>query len=83
MEFEKSTGVCVWFSAKKGYGFIKPDNPIDDKDIFVHFSGLIMEGYKQLKAGDKVEYALQASGKGDIAVEVRVTEPAPPEEQTN
>ena len=77
VDFEKQTGVVAWFSARKGYGFITPDDKMDNKDIFVHYTGIEMEGYKQLKEGDKVEYTLQDSPKGIIAVEVMVTEAAP------
>ena len=72
MDFGKQTGTVVWFNAKKGFGFITPDDKIDEKDIFVHWSGLDMDGYKQLKDGDRVEYALQDSKKGMIAVEVKI-----------
>lgn len=76
MEFDKQTGTVVWFSARKGFGFLKSNDPMDEKDIFVHYTGIQMEGYKQLNAGDKVEYALKESDKGVIAVDVVVTEPA-------
>lgn len=79
MDFGKQTGTVVWFSARKGFGFINSDDAMDEKDIFVHFTGIEMEGYKQLNAGDKVEFALKESDKGIVAVEVRVTEAAPPE----
>lgn len=71
MDFEKQTGVVVWFSARKGYGFITPDDPLDNRDIFVHWSGIKMDGYKQLQAGDKVEYILSDTKKGIVAIEVK------------
>ncbi len=77
VDFEKQTGTVVWFSARKGFGFIKSDDPMDDKDIFVHWTGIEMEGYKQLKTDDKVEFVLKDSDKGIVAVEVMVTEAAP------
>lgn len=77
MEFEKQTGTVAWFNAKKGYGFITPDEALDKKDIFVHWSGIDMDGYKQLKAGDKVEYELTQTDKGVVATGVKVTEPSP------
>ena len=80
MDFAKQEGVVVWFSARKGFGFIKPSDPMDEKEIFVHFTGIEMEGYKQLNAGDKVEYALKDSEKGVVAIEVKVLEAAPKEE---
>ena len=72
MEFGKQTGTVVWFNPRKGFGFIKSDDPMDTWDIFVHWKGLIMEGYKQLKDGDRVEYALQDSARGIIAVDVLI-----------
>ena len=81
MDFGKQTGTVAWFNSRKGFGFITPDEPMEDKDIFVHWSGLDMEGYKQLNDGDKVEYALKDSDKGVIAVEVKVIAPAAPSEK--
>jgi CspA family cold shock protein len=73
VDFEKQTGVVAWFSARKGYGFITPDDPIDNSDVFVHWSGIAMDGYKQLQAGDKVEYVLsETAKKGIVAIEVKV-----------
>lgn len=80
VDFEKQAGTVAWFSARKGFGFITPDDPLEKKDIFVHFTGISMEGYKQLQEGQKVEYILQDSPKGVIAVEVKVLEPAPESE---
>jgi CspA family cold shock protein len=68
----KHIGTVVWFSARKGFGFLKSDDFLDEKDIFVHWSGIDMEGYKQLKAGDKVQYSLKSTPKGVVAVEVVV-----------
>lgn len=65
-------GTVVWFSARKGYGFIKSNDLLDEKDIFVHWSGIVAEGYKQLKAGEQVEYALKETPKGVVAVDVKV-----------
>lgn len=77
MDFGKQTGVVVWFNSRKGFGFLSSDDGMEDKDIFVHWSGIEMEGYKQLEAGDKVEYALKDSDKGIIAVEVKIIERSP------
>lgn len=68
----KYTGTVVWFNAKKGYGFIKPDDALEETDIFVHWSGIEMEGFKQLKPGEKVEYSVKDSNKGVVATEVKV-----------
>ena len=45
-------GTVKWFNAKKGYGFI---SDAEGKDIFVHFSALNMDGFKELKDGEAVE----------------------------
>ena len=74
MNFEKQIGTVIWFKPKQGYGFIKPDSSMDNEDIFVHWSALGMQGYKQLKAGQKVEYVLKETQKGIVAIEVKIIE---------
>lgn len=69
---KQEIGTVVWFSTKKGFGFIKSEDPMDEKDVFVHWSGIEMEGYKQLAPGDKVSYALKQTEKGIVAVEVKL-----------
>lgn len=46
-------GTVKWFNAKKGYGFI---SDAEGNDIFVHFSALNMDGFKELKDGEAVEF---------------------------
>lgn len=63
-------GTVKWFDAKKGYGFIKPDEGVD---VFVHFKAIISEGYKSLNEGDRVEFDTEAGKGGKTqAVNVRV-----------
>ena len=50
-----SKGTVKWFNNQKGYGFITAE---DGKDVFVHFSGLNMEGFKTLEEGASVEFCL-------------------------
>ena len=57
-----ATGVVKWFNNAKGYGFVKPDGL--EKDVFVHFSAIAMEGYKTLKEGQKVEFDISEGPKG-------------------
>ena len=65
-------GKVVWFNSAKGYGFLRGENGGDD--IFVHFSALNMDGYKQLKQDQRVEFDLVEGEKGQQADNVRVIE---------
>lgn len=65
------TGTVKWFDGKKGYGFITGE---DNKEVFVHFSGIMTEGFKSLNEGQKVEYKLGTGSKGEQAVNVKVVE---------
>lgn len=47
------TGKVKWFDSKKGYGFITGEN---GKEIFVHFSGIVTDGFKSLNEGQAVEF---------------------------
>ena len=60
-------GIVKWFNAKKGYGFI---SDAEGKDVFVHFSALNMEGFKELKDGEKVEFEVVMGDKGAQAANV-------------
>lgn len=66
-------GTVKWFSAKRGFGFLLRDN---QPDLFVHFSGIVAEGYKTLREGDKVEYEVSKDGEKEQAVNVKVLEKA-------
>lgn len=61
-------GTVKWFNAKKGYGFI---SDADGNDVFVHFSALDMDGFKELKDGEKVEFEVTEGAKGSQAANVR------------
>ncbi|HEC53943.1 MAG TPA: cold-shock protein [Gammaproteobacteria bacterium] len=63
-----ATGSVKWFNTEKGFGFIKPDDGSDD--VFVHFSGIIAEGFKTLEENQKVSYVLANGPKGLQATEV-------------
>ena len=60
-------GTVKWFNAKKGYGFI---SDAEGKDIFVHFSALNMDGFKELKDGEAVEFEVIEGDKGQQAANV-------------
>ena len=64
-----SKGTVKWFNNQKGYGFITAE---DGKDVFVHFSGLNMEGFKTLEEGAAVEFDITGGAKGPQAVNVEV-----------
>lgn len=68
-----ATGSVKWFNNAKGYGFIRPDTGGDD--LFVHYSYIQMDGYKSLKAGQFVQFDIQASGNGFHAVNLRPLHP--------
>lgn len=61
-------GKVKWFNNAKGYGFIIEEG--ESEDLFVHFSSIQMEGYKTLKAGQRVEFEKQPSDKGIHAVNI-------------
>ena len=60
-------GTVKWFNAQKGFGFITTE---DGKDVFVHYSGIVSEGFKALEEGEKVKFDLTVGQKGDQAVNV-------------
>ena len=60
-------GTVKWFNNQKGYGFIADES---GKDVFVHFSGLNMPGYKSLDEGQAVEYELTEGAKGPQPINV-------------
>ncbi|MGR7951556.1 cold-shock protein [Finegoldia sp. P2-F-LR] len=62
-----SNGTVKWFNSTKGFGFITGE---DNKDIFVHQSSIQEEGFRTLEEGQKVSYDVEASEKGDRAVNV-------------
>ena len=62
-------GTVKWFNSQKGFGFITDEN---GKDEFVHYSGLSMEGYKNLEENQKVEFDVVDGEKGPQATNVTV-----------
>ena len=60
-------GTVKWFNNQKGYGFICDE---EGKDVFVHYTGLNMEGFKTIKEGEEVEFEIIQGEKGIQAVNV-------------
>ena len=55
-----NNGTVKWFNNQKGYGFISDES---GKDVFVHYSGLNMEGFKSLEEGQKVTFDTEQDPK--------------------
>ena len=64
-----ATGTVKWFSDDKGFGFITPDEA--GKDLFVHHSAIIADGYRSLAEGARVSYDAEPGEKGPKAVNVQ------------
>ena len=62
------TGKVKWFNAEKGFGFIEREG---GNDVFVHFSAIIMDGYKSLAEGTEVEFEVVDGAKGPQAANVK------------
>lgn len=61
-------GTVKWFNADKGYGFIAVDG---GRDVFVHYSAILSDGYRSLEQGQRVEFEIAQSDRGPQAESVR------------
>lgn len=64
---ERITGTVKWFNGSKGYGFIAHEG---GEDVFVHFSAIQADGYRNLTEGDLVEFTIEKGPKGLQAANV-------------
>ncbi len=65
---ERKTGVVKWFNGEKGYGFATPDD--GSKDVFVHYTAIQADGFRNLNEGDRIEFDVEAGEKGPKAANV-------------
>ncbi|MDO8754673.1 MAG: cold-shock protein [Anaerolineales bacterium] len=66
---ERIIGTVKWFNGSKGYGFLAREG---GADVFVHFSAIQGDGFKNLEEGQKVEFTVEAGPKGPQASNVVV-----------
>jgi len=64
---ERVTGTVKWFNGSKGYGFISRE---DGDDVFVHYSAIQAEGFRNLEEGQRVEFTVERDPKGLRAAQV-------------
>jgi len=65
---ERITGTVKWFNGSKGYGFIAPDD--ESEDVFVHYSAIQGDGFRNLDEGERVEFTVEQGAKGLQATNV-------------
>ena len=64
-----ATGTVKWFNESKGFGFITPAD--GGKDIFVHFSAIVGDGFRTLTEGQEVTFESEMGPKGPQATNVQ------------
>ena len=78
------TGIVKWFNNAKGFGFIFPAD--GGEDIFAHYSCIKMDGYRTLKAGQKVQFSVTIGPKGnhaDLIIPIEVESTLPDNTESN
>ena len=63
-----ATGTVKWFNAEKGFGFIEQDG--GGADVFVHYSNIAAQGFRELQEGQKVSFVITQGQKGPQAENV-------------
>jgi len=64
-----ATGTVKWFNEAKGFGFVTPND--GSEDLFVHFSGINMAGFKTLREGQRVSFDVTQGPKGKQASNIQ------------
>jgi CspA family cold shock protein len=64
---DREIGTVKWFNGSKGYGFISREGA---EDVFVHHSAIMMEGFRNLDEGQRVEFSVEQGPKGLQAINV-------------
>lgn len=67
---DRKKGTVVWFNDQRGIGFIKPDG--EEKDIFCHYLGINMSGFKKLETDQRVSFNVGSNDKGLCAINIEV-----------
>ena len=76
---EREIGTVKWFSIRKGYGFIEREG---ENDVFVHYSGIRGDGYRNLHEGQRVEFVVEEGDKGLQAADVVALDGPPTVEES-
>jgi CspA family cold shock protein len=66
---ERMIGTVKWFNARKGYGFIGPED--GSEDVFVHYTAIQGDGFLKLEEGQQVEFSVEEGPKGIQAADVQ------------
>ena len=66
---DRIIGTVKWFNADKGYGFLAREG---GADVFVHFSAIQGDGFRNLREGQKVEFTVEKGPKGPQAANVTI-----------
>jgi CspA family cold shock protein len=64
------TGTVKWFNSEKGYGFLSVDGT--DRDVFVHHTAIVMDGFRVLEQDQRVEFEIVDGPKGPQAGNVKL-----------
>ena len=68
---EKTQGIVKWFNTNKGFGFLLTD---DGREVFVHYTDILSDGFRNLSEGERVQLSITNTGKGLRAVNVSRSE---------